>query len=561
MPQARDADADVAAAAPPMAPDDVEVDLTKLDSSSARDAASLSALAALERLQQQPPESPSDADAAAPSAAEACLGNDVDDCQPSDYLLQLPAEVAVMLLERLPLATIARVRCTSLVLNAWGRRAAACVTSIDGSALSRVLSEGGTTAAPGLAWLLQDCECKPLVAMLGGEATADALAMLLGSASSTLLTLELRNCDKLSVAWLPTLVSEADAAVLEVSAAACGCPAAIDVPAPAPSLDPSPMRSLSIVRCRLIADSASLELAQWIGRMHALTHLSLEGHTALDDRSLCEIVAGCPLLRSVCLNSCRALTDVAVLGSLRDLHTLDIGSCPSIPTFRSVAQGCAQLTSLNVSLCKLFGDSACTACAEHMPQLERLNITGTPVTNDGLAAVAMSCPKLSWLNCTRCLGVDDDGAVIIAVRCPLLRHLFLARCGITDHALICFGQFLGDLLEIHLAGCSGISDLGLKHFAEGCPHLATLSIDTCAGISDEGSRALAGSCAKLETFQANGCCGLGDDSLIALSHGCKALSRIDVRGCARVTENGIAACARRLPRCKVFANTQAVQLA
>ena len=64
----------------------------------------------------------------------------------------------------------------------------------------------------------------------------------------------------------------------------------------------------------------------------------------------------------------------------------------------------------------------------------------------------------------------------------------------------------------------------------------------------------------LATFQANGCSGFSDEALVALSEGCKQLSLIDVRGCSRVTEHGLASCARLLPKCKVMANTHALQV-
>ena len=342
----------------------------------------------------------------------------------------------------------------------------------------------------------------------------------------------------------------------------------VDVSDPAPKAPDGSRTSLEIVRGGLSDDPSGRNsrltqfrrehLARWITSFHDLTHLNLEGRVNLFNDDVRDIAINCPALTSLNLNGCRLLDNdhpgvPAIGANLRKLKTLNASSCPLLEHLDAVAAGCTSLTSLNVSNCQYFGDRAVAGFVERRPNLESLNLMNTPVGNEGVASIAMACEKLTWLNITRCLKVNDDGLMVLAVRCTALRNLFLARCDITDVALQALGEYSSDLREIHLAGCGRVTDMGVGCLASGCRLLESLSVDTCAGISDEAAKALAASCAGLKVFQANGCSGLGDDGLVALAKSCKRLERLDVRGCARVTEHGLDVCAKQQPWAKVLA--------
>ena len=375
-----------AAAVAPMPDDEPPTTDRLLESSCARDAASLSAVRcaaeAAEKVAMRPK-----CEAPPPAAAPAALDPTVAPETPLDptvaeHLLVLPPELGGLIIGLLPLPCIARASCACRTLLSWGRRAVGTLTILRGSALSPPHD-----LAAGVGWLMRS-GCRPRSASFGAEATDGALALLIDAPGSSLESLELHNCDDLSTLWF-----EPDA-----HAHRAGAPllcAVVDVVDPEPAS--SSLTSLSIVRCAALAgsDELALPLARWIGSLHSLTHLSLEGLMSLPDKGLIEIVAGCPSLGTLCLNGCRNLsTDgVAALGRLRLLHTLDVGSCPAIASLTDVANGCTGLTSLTVSLCKSLGNKAVRECVEQLPRLSRLNLTGTSVSNEGLAAVASCCPQ------------------------------------------------------------------------------------------------------------------------------------------------------------------------
>ena len=495
---------------------------------------------------------PSTSPAAAAGATAAAVGTAHGRCC---VMLNLPAECVATILQFLPVQSIARVLCTCQCLRAIGGRSIASIAHINGADVS---PPHDLSAAFG--WLLRN-GCRPKSALLAREATDEALSLLLSELTRTaspsqasLCSLELLNCNAITDAALSDVVTTLAAG----------------------SASPLPLESLSIVRC---PDLSAIGTGAMIPRFialnggAALTALCLDGCNDLDDAALGASLGACPMLISLGLNGCRSLTTAAAkaICELHALTTLDVSSCPGVTALPGLADGCPKLERLNISLCKCFGNAAMSECVGMdergagggMPALERLNVSGTAIGNEGAAAVAQRCPRLAWFNCTRCVELSDDGAMMLAVRCAgSLRSLFLAACpNVTDVTLCALGEFCSELSELHLAGCRAVTDVGLLSIAKGCPALTSLSVDTCSGISDESVVELARRCARLDSFQANGCAGLGDDSLVALAMGCRALTRIDVRACARVTQAGLEACAKNLPRCRVYANTPEMQLA
>ena len=194
-----------------------------------------------------------------------------------------------------------------------------------------------------------------------------------------------------------------------------------------------------------------------------------------------------------------------------------------------------------------------------MPALERLNVSGTAIGNEGAAAVAQRCPRLAWFNCTRCVELSDDGAMMLAVRCAGLRSLFLAAMPQRDRRdAVCAWANSAPSWAMAPRGLPRRGRCRPPQHRKGLPGADLALRGHVLGYQDESVVELARRCAA-DNFQANGCAGLGDDSLVALAMGCRALTRIDVRACARVTQAGLEACAKNLPRCRVYANTPEMQ--
>ena len=285
-----------AAAVAPMPDDDPSPTNRLLESSSARDAASLSAVRCAAEAAEKGAMRPK-CEAPPPAAAPATLDPAGTPAAPpllepnlAEHLLVLPPEVGGLIIALLPLPCIARAGCACRTLLAWGRRAVGTLTSLRGSALSPPHE-----LAAGVGWLMRS-GCRPRSASFGAEATDGALALLIDAPGSSLESLELHNCDDLSTVWFapdahahravaPLLCAVVDVAdpepVHPTAAPASAATAAAATATPASSS----LTSLSVVRCAALAGSAelALPLARWIGSLHSLTHLSLEGLMSLPD--------------------------------------------------------------------------------------------------------------------------------------------------------------------------------------------------------------------------------------------------------------------------------------
>ena len=65
----------------------------------------------------------------------------------------------------------------------------------------------------------------------------------------------------------------------------------------------------------------------------------------------------------------------------------------------TIATGCPQLQSLNISECVIITDAGIIALATGCTQLQSLNIGGCHnITDEGIRALANGCPQLQFLN-------------------------------------------------------------------------------------------------------------------------------------------------------------------
>ena len=102
--------------------------------------------------------------------------------------------------------------------------------------------------------------------------------------------------------------------------------------------------------------------------------------------------------------------------------------------------------------------------ANSVPQLQSLYISecdDDKITDKGVRAVAIGCPRLQSLNINRCNKITDEGIRALANGCPQLQSLDIGRC-------------------------DKITDEGVRALASGCPQLQSLDITFCRTITDEG---------------------------------------------------------------------------
>ena len=92
----------------------------------------------------------------------------------------------------------------------------------------------------------------------------------------------------------------------------------------------------------------------------------------------------------------------------------------------TIANGCPQLRSLNITCSGNITDEGIRALASGCPQLQSLNIRSCGnITDEGIRAVATGCTQLQSLDISNCRNITDAGIRALATRCQITKTLNL----------------------------------------------------------------------------------------------------------------------------------------
>ena len=118
-----------------------------------------------------------------------------------------------------------------------------------------------------------------------------------------------------------------------------------------------------------------------------------------------------------------------------------------------------------------------------------------------LSAIAQGCPQLTAINLDSCTAVTDAGISAIAQGCPLLTFIDLSRNKkISDIGLSALAHGCFQMTSIHLCFCENISDIGILAIVQCCPLLTTIDLENCHRVTDIGVLALTQGCPLLTSI-------------------------------------------------------------
>jgi hypothetical protein len=199
------------------------------------------------------------------------------------------------------------------------------------------------------------------------------------------------------------------------------------------------------------------------------------------------------------------------------------------------------LRTLKLSGCDI-GDKTCESL-RGMSSLRALHLwAAESVTNDGIALVAVSCPKLAVLD-LRCCGEVHRGCVEhLASHCTELVDLRLKGLSpqglIDDAALGALGAHCPRLTILDVSG--GVcTDDGVRALVAGCTKLERLHLAANRRVGDVGVAAVAAACPALRLLDLQGCATIGDAAVRALAARTPALETLSLQCCARVSDAGL----------------------
>lgn len=164
--------------------------------------------------------------------------------------------------------------------------------------------------------------------------------------------------------------------------------------------------------------------------------------------------------------------DVAPLGTLMKLKSLDLSNSAVTGAFIDSWQQHSQLTSLNLSNAAGVDDSVCKEIEHTFPKLEQLTVKIAPsgFSSEGVAALA----RLRTLRSVRFEGDGfNDDCVTELAHCETLTTLSIAKAQLTDAGVVALARYP------HLADLSlnypPITDVAMKAFAR-CKDLKNIRI-------------------------------------------------------------------------------------
>ncbi|KAG2930066.1 hypothetical protein PC116_g4654 [Phytophthora cactorum] len=298
------------------------------------------------------------------------------------------------------------------------------------------------------------------------------------------------------------------------------------------------LRALRLPRCQLLSRGGG-ELLDGSSLPRSLTELDVSSCEWVDDKFLRTVARHCSVLAQVTLAHCRRVTDygVAAFGEsyAASLTSLDVGFCTKLTD-----------TAL---LALLVGSSSSPAVPGGTPiptssvsaRIRQLNIAGLPLV-DGLTLLGLRGPCASRLEILNMSG------------CTVLRVAALQRLA-RVRALI-------RLTKLDLSRCLLVDDLVLTALGMACPQLATLLLAFCSNITDVGIRRVVVETAVVRAEQHNESRqeptienqeDFGEeDTGRAIGRngesGCRQLQTLDITGCFQVTSRGISALGARCPQ-------------
>lgn len=149
---------------------------------------------------------------------------------------------------------------------------------------------------------------------------------------------------------------------------------------------------------------------------------------------------------------------------------------------RHIALNCPHLTSINLKGCQKITNLSLSLLAQHCKNLSRVELSDCKITNYAVQIIAQECKNnLSVLDITDCREITNDALSYLAFYCPNLKRLKLKGTRVTELGLMPLLQRVA-LLELNLQGLP-ISDLTLTTIAKNQKQLHLLNLSFCHSIT------------------------------------------------------------------------------
>ena len=209
-----------------------------------------------------------------------------------------------------------------------------------------------------------------------------------------------------------------------------------------PPVDLGRLEKLSLAGCRQVSEESLLRI---VNTATALNSISLSGCrnsvTSAVAAALMDSAVKHNRLRKIDLSDCLALaSDEAFVNFFSSTHlvplqSIKLAGLSGVPpkytwrTIQAIAHLCGpHLQELDTSWSTSVTDEACFALATNCPNLVRLNLCNSPLTESGVELLTTSLPNLEDLDLSWCIRVNARAVESIARNAVTIRSLSISNC-------------------------------------------------------------------------------------------------------------------------------------
>eukprot|EP01039_Chlorochromonas_danica_P006299 gene6299-6946_t len=226
------------------------------------------------------------------------------------------------------------------------------------------------------------------------------------------------------------------------------------------------LKELSLAHCYDISAGALATLAK---RCSSLTILSLEWCFNLDDSVLDAIGDHCLDLQILGVEHCSKISDHCMAKCIHlctQLRFLSIDGCNHVGlwTMAALSSRLHNLKDLFVNTCEKVDDLCVKSFLKGSSDIQSLGIEECSITDESLVLIAQYCPCLRVLGLNGNVKVSDKGVSQLVMARPNIMRLYLSDTAVTNVSVKAIAKHCRALLSLSLVGCEvdllGLMDLG-----------------------------------------------------------------------------------------------------
>lgn len=304
------------------------------------------------------------------------------------------------------------------------------------------------------------------------------------------------------------------------------------------SLDHSLWKSLDFSRRPHLS---SLNLLWVMRRAPLLKRLVISGRVNITRAEVAIFTECCPGIQDIDFGFCDSLSGDMIqclAENCSDLMKINVEGCDNLKTncLKHLVK-CKKLSHLNFSHCMFLQDSGVKFLAKGLPVIKSINLDGISFLTDS-AVTGLVGHHYLYLEEVELDGAEiSDAGIQQLARCTQLKHLGISFCECLTDMSLEYLKDLKNLVSLRLRKGSDFTADGLSSFFKSASlsKLHFLNLSECSAVNDLVVLDMAQACGShLKELALSWCWFITDTGLVSLVDHCCNLEMLDLLGIDRI---------------------------